>query len=82
MAQSKSKKIETEDTELILVSSLKIESILKDSNLLFEAISLSKFVVVEGKKKIMLRSEEVSYIEITDESVSIHMKNNQVVEVE
>ncbi len=80
MAQSKSKKVESEETELILVSSLKLENILKDNNLLFEAISLSRFIVIEGKYKIMVRSEEIASVQITNHII-IHLKSGQIIEI-
>ncbi len=69
------------DTELILVSALKVESVKENPDLLFEAVSLSRFVVIEGKKKIMVRTEDIEFVEIT-ETVTFHLKSGKTVEAE
>ncbi len=79
MAQSKSK---TQETEIMLVSVLNLQSVLENNDLLFEAIALARFTVIQGKKKIMIRNEEVAGVEIKEKSVIIHLRNNQTIEAE
>ncbi len=83
MAQVKQNKSADVDTEIALVTVLKLESIKKNNDLLFEGIALSRFIVIEAQKKTMLRSEEVAGVEITNKSpyIIIHLKNNQTIEI-
>ncbi len=66
MAQSKSKPQKQAETEIMLVTALNVENIVKNPNLLYEALALSPFVVlIDGDYHLLVRSEEVAYVSLS-----------------
>ncbi len=70
-SQNKSKSIETE--EIALVTVLRVESVIKDPNLLYEAMALSPYIALtKDGYQLFMKSEEVAYISI-DTKESPHL---------
>ncbi len=75
---------QTKKEEKALLTVLDVQNIKKEPRYLFENITLFPYVVIkDGDYQVMIRTDEIIYVEVSDETpyVTISMKNGKSVEI-